>query len=84
MVRHMKTTVEISDSLLKEAQDLARRNKTTLRALLESGLRRELAQRSQRADFHLPDASVGGQGMNVEFQGAGWEQVREAAYGDRG
>lgn len=80
----MKTTVEISDSLLKEAQDWARRNKTTLRALLESGLRRELAQRSQRPDFHLPDASVGGKGVNVEFQGAGWDQVREAAYGDRG
>lgn len=79
----MKTTVEISDPLLREAQDLARRTKTTLRAVLESGLRRELAERSQRADFHLPDASVGGRGVRVEFRGAAWEQVRDAAYGDR-
>jgi hypothetical protein len=34
----MKTTVEISDSLLREARKLARREGTTLRALVEQGL----------------------------------------------
>jgi hypothetical protein len=39
MVTHMKTTVEISDGLLDEARRLAAREATTVRALIEAGLR---------------------------------------------
>jgi hypothetical protein len=35
----MKTTVEISDSLLREARKLAARKGVALRTLIESGLR---------------------------------------------
>ena len=35
----MKTTVEISDSLAEEAKRVAARERTTLRALIEAGLR---------------------------------------------
>lgn len=47
----MKITVEISDELLIEAKKYAAGHRTTLRALLETGLRHELdgvaAQRSR-------------------------------------
>ena len=50
----MKTTVEISDPLLREARKLAEREGVTLRALVERGLRRvvtetSLARRSSSA-----------------------------------
>ncbi|MBW2245376.1 MAG: DUF2191 domain-containing protein, partial [Deltaproteobacteria bacterium] len=35
----MKTTIDIADSILEQARDLAARQGTTLRALVEEGLR---------------------------------------------
>jgi hypothetical protein len=80
----MKTTVEISDSLARQARELARREKTTLRELIEAGLRAVLRERRRRGTFRLRDASVGGKGLQPEFRGADWERVREAAYEGRG
>jgi Arc/MetJ family transcription regulator len=81
MVSHMKTTVEITDSLLREAQEAARAQNTTLRALIEDGLRTVLTKRRASADFALRDASVAGDGLQPEFRGASWERIRDAAYG---
>jgi Arc/MetJ family transcription regulator len=81
MVSHMKTTVEITDSLLREAQEAARAQNTTLRALIEDGLRTVLTKRRASADFALRDASVAGDGLQPEFRSASWERIRDAAYG---
>jgi hypothetical protein len=80
MVSHMKTTVNLPDDLLREAQQLARRDHTTLKELIETGLRAVVAERNGQARFTLPDASVSGNGLRPEFRGAAWEQVRDAAY----
>ncbi|WP_206641200.1 type II toxin-antitoxin system VapB family antitoxin [Nonomuraea polychroma] len=79
----MKTTVDISDSLLNEARQVARAEGTTLRAMIEEGLRVVLSRRAQNARFILPDASVGGEGLQREVRGASWEDIRALAYGDR-
>jgi hypothetical protein len=78
----MKTTVEISDPLLQEARKLARRKGTTLRALIEQGLRRMLAEK--KPAFRLRDASFGGNGLRPELRDAGWDQLREMIYEGRG
>lgn len=79
MVTHMKTTIEISDAILERAKAVAAREGTTLRALVEDGLRQVL--RSRRAGaFKLRDASVDGSGLTQEFQGASWDALRDAAY----
>jgi hypothetical protein len=81
MVSHMKTTVEITDSLLREAQEAARAQNTTLRALIEDGLRSVLLRRGTTGTFVLRDASVPGDGLQPEFRWTSWERIRDAAYG---
>ena len=49
----MKTTIEISDPLLREARKLAEREGVTLRALVERGFRRVVAETRPAAPFKL-------------------------------
>ena len=57
--------------------------RTTLRALIEAGLRLALRERRQRSRFRLREASFGGRGIRPEFAGD-FEAAREAAYEGRG
>lgn len=84
MGTHMKTTVEISDSLAAEAKALAAREHTTLRALIEAGLRHVLREQRRKTRFRLRDASFRGQGLQPGFRDADWPRLREAAYEGRG
>ena len=79
----MKTTVEISDALLEAAKHLAAERGTTLRAVLEEGLR-SVVDASQGKPFTLRDASVGGQGLHAAVQEGGWTRMVELAYEGRG
>lgn len=81
---YMKTTVEIADSLAREAKDVAAREGTTLRELIETGLRAVLRERGKQSPFRLRDESFGGKGLRPELQGADWERIRDAAYRGRG
>jgi hypothetical protein len=80
----MKTTVEIPDSLLEEARKVAAREGTTVRALIEQGLRRVLAERRQRGAFQLRKATFKGHGLQPELAGAPWDRIRDVAYEGRG
>lgn len=62
---------------------MARAEGSTLRALVEDGLRAALAQRRTGPRFQLPDAAVDGNGLRAEFRDAGWDEMRAAVYGDR-
>ncbi len=82
MATRMKTTIEISDSLLEEAKSIAAREGTTVRALVESGLRHTVAERrAQYTAFKLRDAAFDGDGIAPELRGASWERIRDLAYG---
>jgi hypothetical protein len=80
----MKTTVEISDPLLAKAREVAKREGTTVRALIELGLREVLAARRRAPSFRLRKASFKGKGLQPEARGFGWERLREIAYEGRG
>jgi hypothetical protein len=80
----MKTTVEISDALLDEARRLAASSGTTVRALIEEGLRVVLNQRRQGRAFRLRKASVAGQGVLPGVREGDWDQLRALAYEERG
>jgi hypothetical protein len=80
----MKTTVEISDSLLREARRLAAREGLTLRALVERGLHRVIAETTHGAPFKLRRASFKGKGLRPELQHAPWDRLRDLTYADHG
>ena len=84
MGRCMKTTVEISDALLERARQIAAREKTTVRQLIEEGLRRALAERRQGGAFRLRKASFAGDGLQPDVAAAGWDGIRERTYEGRG
>ena len=81
MVSNMKTTVNLPDALLREAQEVARREGTTLRQLIETGLRATVKNFNHDAHFSLNDASVDGHGLQPAFRGAPWAHIRDAIYG---
>jgi len=84
MGTHMKTTIQIADNLLQEARRVAQRENTTLRALVEQGLRRTLAERKTQGGFRLRKATFRGKGLQTDFAGRSWEEIRSASYEGRG
>ena len=80
----MKTTVEISDSLLREVRKLAAREGVTLRTLVERGLHRVVAETERGAPFKLRRASFKGKGLQPEFREGSWDRLRDLTYKDRG
>ena len=81
---YMKTTIEISDELAARAKAFAARERLTLRAVVERGIRLVLREAKSPAAFRLRDASVGGSGMRAEFEHSDWTRIRDAAYKGRG
>lgn len=84
MVTHMKTTIEIADALLERARKAAQAEGTTLRSLVEAGLRSTLEQRENRTGYRWPDLSVDGQGVDPEVEVGDWSRIRDLAYEGRG
>lgn len=80
----MKTTLDLSDPLLRDARKIAAHERTTLRALVEEGLRRVIAEKTRRRAFRLRKASFKGRGLQRQWHDASWERLREAAYEGRG
>jgi hypothetical protein len=80
----MKTTLDISNPLLREARTVAARERTTLRALVEQGLRRVLAEKKRKPKFRLRKASFKGRGLHPDVQGLSWDQIRDLSYEGRG
>jgi hypothetical protein len=80
----MKTTVEISDPLLREARELAAREGVTLRTWVERGLHRVVAETKRSTPFKLRRASFKGRGRQAELDEASWDRLRDLIYRDRG
>ena len=80
----MKTTIEIADSLFEEARRVAARDGTTIRALVEQGLRQVVGERNRRESFKLRRASFKGRGLQPGVEDLEWDRIRELAYKGRG
>ena len=80
----MKTTIDISESILLQAKQLAREQNVTLRSLTEEGLRKVIEERSTRKPCQIRPVTFKGEGLSSEFQGASWAEMRDAAYKGHG
>ena len=80
----MKTTVEISDPLLREARKMAAREGITLRTLIERGLHRVVTEAKPGAPFKLRRASFKGRGLQADLRDASWDKLRDLTYAGRG
>ncbi len=63
---------------------LAARERTTLRALVEQGLRHVVTEKKRGPAFRLRKASFQGRGLRPELADAGWDRLRDLAYEGRG
>ena len=81
---HMKTTIEISDPLLRRAKHIAHDQHQTLRSLVEEGLTRVIEEREQQHETKIQPVVFGGNGLTPEFENASWEVIRRAAYEGHG
>jgi len=80
----MKTTIQLPDSLLKEARKLANEEHRTLKSLMEEGLRRIVSERKRRGSFRLRKATFKGKGLQPYLTGATWDRIRDLSYEGRG
>ena len=84
MFRNMKTTVQIPDSIFEEVRKIAHNERTTLKALMQEGLRRIISERKRRGRFKLRKATFKGNGLQPYLAGASWDKIRELSYEGRG
>lgn len=63
---------------------MAARERTTLRALLEEGLRTVLRRKHRSDAFRLRKASFKGKGVQPDYAPEHWDRIRDAVYTGRG
>ena len=76
MLRHMRTSIDISDALLTRARRVAQKRKVALKQLVEEGLRKVLAEALSAERFELADARFRGEAGFAK--GAGPDSIGRA------
>jgi Ribbon-helix-helix domain len=80
----VKTTLDIQDALLQRAKLLSKRTGKPLRALVEEGLSRVLAEHNVKTKrYQLPDCSVGDASATNPLESWSWQDLRDEIYGGR-
>jgi hypothetical protein len=80
----MKTAVDISDGLPREAHEFAAREGITLRTMGQYELYHVLAETKRGAPFRLHRNSFKGRGRQAELADPSWDTLRDLTYQDRG
>jgi hypothetical protein len=79
----MKTTIEIADDLFARVRRLARKEKTSFRALTEAGLRLVISGKHRHRRAKLPPLVTFG-GAAGDWPDCNWDQIRDEIYRGRG
>jgi len=86
MLSHMRTSIDIKDALLREAQRHALEHDLTLEAVVEEGLRRVVEEPAppKRARYKYKGVTVKGEGLQDGIREGDWETIRSIIYEGRG
>ena len=84
MVINMKTTIQIPDVHFEEVRMLARQENTTMKVIIEEGLRRIISERKRRSHFKLRKVTFKGKGLQPHLAGTSWDQILQVSYEGRG
>lgn len=85
MITHMKTTIDIPDSLFREVRRLASERRTTFKAIVEAALRGVVnASRAKPIKFKLKWESFRGEGLCEGISEGDWGQIRDLIYKGHG
>ena len=76
----MKTSIELSNELVQEAQSFATKRQTTVDALTELGLNLVLNDLRQPDTHKMKDASVRGFGLQPGQENLSWPEIRAMIY----
>ena len=79
-----KTTIELADALLRDAKKVAVEERTSVKALIEQGLRLVIRERLRRRGFKLRRASFKGDGLVAGRSLQDWDAIRDQIYAGRG
>jgi hypothetical protein len=81
----MKTTIDIPDSLLRQAKRLAAQQEITFKELIESALRDKLARaQAKSAPRTVTTHTFRGRGLQPGVSFDDWAAVRSMSYEGRG
>jgi hypothetical protein len=80
----MKTTIEISDPLLRRAKRLAAQRGTTLRVVIEEALAQALAAGERETAAPVRTHVFGGRGLQPGLDWSDWNAIRARGYEGRG
>lgn len=81
----MMTTIEINDTLMLTAQQLAHQRNLTLRQVVESALQSFVEQEQERkAGFRLRKCTFRGNGLQADIQEGDWATIRAQIYDGQG
>jgi len=81
----MRTSIEISDAILKEVEKIKKSENRTMRSIVEEALRSAISRRRQKnPEFRLKRKSFNGKGLHRDFSQDRWGDIRDASYEGRG
>lgn len=80
----MKTTVDISDSLLRGARPLEGGEKVTIEPRVEHRAHHVVSKPKPVSAFKLRKASVKGEGLHPDLREASWDRIRDLIYDESG
>jgi len=80
----MKTTIELPGDVLKRSKAVARRENSTLKALIEEGLPSALRVRTREHAAPFAVQPFQGDGLTPAFAAAGCQGIRDEIYRDGG
>ena len=84
MLLCMKTTIELSEKLLKEAKKYAAEKGLTLKSVIETALRNMFEHKNRPIKFSLRKATFKGEGVQEGQSEGDWTSVRGKIYKGRG